>query len=77
MSHGFGALAGGLAGRIAAFVRMLAVPGILLPAIGAGDAMSRGRMGTFVVVLGGPVLAATGAVVGFRRARRREARRGR
>ena len=34
MSHGFGALAGGLAGRIAAFVRMLAVPGIPLPATG-------------------------------------------
>lgn len=77
MSRGLGALAGGFAGLIAAFVLMLAVTGILLPAIGAGDAMSRGLMGTFVLVFGAPVLAAAGAVVGFRRARRREVRRGR
>jgi hypothetical protein len=39
--------------------------------------MNRGLVGTFGQVFGGPVLAVAGAVVGFRRVRRREARPGR
>jgi hypothetical protein len=71
MSPWAAALVGVLAGLVASVALTLAVTEVVLPMIGAGDAMSRGIMGTIVLVFSAPAFALVGGLIGYRRSARR------